>query len=607
MAAPYVDAWIEGNKDMKDIKPLKMFAGLGFLVSLYWKYRKSTLLFLTLFCMLGGALPFASIVIPKLIIDELTNEQNIAHIGLAVAALLLSTLFGKTLIDFFRAKYEVGQLYIADRFSIDMGVNLYESDLSTIEKASFLDTLTRSSKFMNAEYTGFGGVLIKVSDIISNGITTVGIISIISLLNPFITLMFVALGVTTTLFNASIKKKTVSIYMEQSSYQRKVNYDFELFHSYRFAKEVRINNMLHWLIERYRSSIENIFGFSKKRMYLSLRAQVFTNIVAVLQQGIAYAYLVYSVIQKHFGIGSFMMYLSAINTFSGSISGLMNAFVDLRRYTDYYDAVEEFFDMPKRQREGKTSCSFSTAPSIEFRNVSFHYDNQSDTLKNINITIHAGEKLAIVGENGAGKTTFIKLLTKLYKPTEGEILLNGKDIQEYDFDEYVKHISIVFQDFALFAVSLRENITAGLSVSDEEIIDVLHRSGFSDRLARLEKGLDTTIYKTLDDNGIELSAGEGQKIAMARALLKDAPIIILDEPSASLDPRAEYGMYMQFNKMVEGKTALFISHRLASTQFCDKIAVFSKGEIVEYGTHSDLMQNKRLYHELFSMQARFYV
>ncbi|MDR2150454.1 MAG: ABC transporter ATP-binding protein/permease [Spirochaetaceae bacterium] len=593
-------------KEKKPIKSQKLFAGLGFLLSLYWKYRKSTLLFLALFCLLSGLLPFASIIIPKFILDELINEQNIIRIAVAVVVLLFSTLFGESATDFFHSRYEIGQQYIADHFAVDMGIHLYKSDLASIEKASFLDTLTRSAKFMNAEYTGFGGVLLKAANIVSYGITTIGIISIISLLNPFIMLIFIGLGVITTIFNAHIKKKLVALSLEHAAMQRKVNYDFSLFEGNRFAKEVRINNMLPWITKRYSSSLGAMFDLSAKQWNLGLHGQLFTNSVTVIQQGIAYAYLVYSVIQGQFGIGSFMMYLGAINTFSGSITSLMNAFVDLRRYTDYYDAVKEFFDTPQYQRAGKDACSLSAAPEIEFRNVSFHYANQKDTLKNINITIHAGEKLAIVGENGAGKTTLIKLLIRLYKPTEGEILLNGKNIQDYDFDEYVKQISIVFQDFALFAVSLRENITVGRSIDDKEIIAVLERSGFSERLARLEKGLDTTIYKTLDDNGIELSAGEGQKIAMARALLKDTPLIILDEPSASLDPRAEYEIYQQFNQMVSGKTALFISHRLSSTQFCDKIAVLKQGRLVEYGTHPELMQRKQLYHELFSMQAQFY-
>jgi ATP-binding cassette subfamily B protein/ATP-binding cassette subfamily C protein len=264
--------------------------------------------------------------------------------------------------------------------------------------------------------------------------------------------------------------------------------------------------------------------------------------------------------------------------------------------------------MEKRQREGKRLPLPRTAgPVIEFRNVSFRYPNQERyTLKNINITIRGGEKLSIVGENGAGKTTFTKLLARFYRPTEGTIYLNGVDIQDYDYDQYAEMFSVLFQDFALFVMPLRDNITLGRNIGDKEIITALEQSGFKDRLARLEKGLDTPVYKTFDETGFEPSGGEGQKIAMARALLKGAPVVILDEPTAALDPRAEYEMYMRFNEMVHGKTAIFISHRLASVTFCVKVAVFKNGEIVDHGTHDELMKKQGLYHELFTMQAQFY-
>jgi ABC-type multidrug transport system fused ATPase/permease subunit len=195
---------------------------------------------------------------------------------------------------------------------------------------------------------------------------------------------------------------------------------------------------------------------------------------------------------------------------------------------------------------------------------------------------------------------------RLYKPTEGQILLNGVDIQDYAFDDYVKAISVVFQDFVLFSMSLKENVSLGRDTPTEKITGVLQRSGFAEKLSSLDRGIETPLYKTFDETGIEPSGGEGQRIALARALLKDAPIVILDEPTAALDPRAEYEIYMSFNKMVSGKTAVFISHRLSSSRFCDKIAVFKHGEIVEYGSHGELMEKKGLYQELFTMQAQFY-
>jgi ATP-binding cassette subfamily B protein/ATP-binding cassette subfamily C protein len=317
---------------------------------------------------------------------------------------------------------------------------------------------------------------------------------------------------------------------------------------------------------------------------------------------------VYSVINKHFGIGSFTMYLAAINSFSGAMFSLMDSVVDLRRFSDFYEAVDKYLNMEKRLREGKRlPLARSEDPVIEFRNVSFRYPNQEKyTLKNVNITIKGGQKLSIVGENGAGKTTFIKLLTRFYRPTEGAIYLNGVDIQDYDYDNYADMFSVLFQDFALFVMPLRDNITLGRPIEDRDIVTALEQSGFKDKFDKLEKGLDTAVYKTFDETGFEPSGGEGQKIAMARALLKGAPVVILDEPTAALDPRAEYEMYMRFNEMVHKKTAIFISHRLASVKFCDAVAVFKDGEIAEYGTHDDLMKKQGFYNELFTMQAQFY-
>lgn len=218
-----------------------------------------------------------------------------------------------------------------------------------------------------------------------------------------------------------------------------------------------------------------------------------------------------------------------------------------------------------------------------------------------------GEKLSIVGENGAGKTTFIKLLTRLYDPTDGEIFLDGLNIKDIDYDSYMSVFSTVFQDYKLFAFSLQENVALGLPQDKAKVESALRRVGFGDRLGRLKNGVDTAVYKNFDAEGFEPSGGESQKIAMARALYKNAPVFVLDEPTAALDPRAEFEIYQHFNELVEGKTTIYISHRLSSTKFCDKIAVFDHGHIVEYGTHDELMKKKGKYAELFKMQAQFYI
>ena len=246
--------------------------------------------------------------------------------------------------------------------------------------------------------------------------------------------------------------------------------------------------------------------------------------------------------------------------------------------------------------------------TIEFRNVGFKYPRSEQfVLRNVNITIRPEEHLSIVGLNGAGKTTFIKLLCRLYDVTEGEIRVDGVNIKEYSDEEYRKLFSVVFQDFKLFAFSLRDNIALAAEVEDGRINETLKLSGFYEDAQRLEHGLETTLFKAYDEKGTELSGGQQQKTAISRALYKNAPIVILDEPTAALDPMAEYDIYRRFDTLVGGKTAIYISHRLSSCKFCDKIAVFAEDTIKEYGTHEELVSLKNgIYAEMFAAQAQYY-
>ena len=245
--------------------------------------------------------------------------------------------------------------------------------------------------------------------------------------------------------------------------------------------------------------------------------------------------------------------------------------------------------------------------SIDFLHH-FQYPN-TDTyvLKHVNLKFKVGEKLAVVGMNGSGKTTFIKLMCRLYDPTEGEILLNGVNIKKYDYNEYMSIFSVVFQDFRLFSFSLGQNVSASASYDREKVIECLKKAGFAERLNSLPNDLDTFLYKDIDAEGVEISGGEAQKLALARALYKNTPFIILDEPTAALDPISEYEVYSKFNEIAGTKTSIYISHRLASCRFCDKIAVFHEGEIIQIGSHEELLaDSKGKYYELWNAQAQYY-
>ena len=285
-------------------------------------------------------------------------------------------------------------------------------------------------------------------------------------------------------------------------------------------------------------------------------------------------------------------------------------FQDIEKRSSYAYEIVKFMEYPPYMEKGERKIeNLDGGHTIEFRNVGFSYPGTGvKVLDNVSITLHSGEKLSVVGLNGAGKTTFIKLLCRLYDADSGEILLDGVNIREYDYDEYMKLFSVVFQDFRLLAFSVDDNILLGRSEPPETVDGLLEKVGLDEKVKSLPNGHDTMMFKQFDKEGVELSGGEQQKLAIARALYKNAPVVILDEPTAALDPVAEYEIYKRFDELVGGKTGIYISHRLSSCKFCDRIAVFSEGTIKEYGTHDELLRKKDgIYSEMFTAQAQYYI
>lgn len=323
-------------------------------------------------------------------------------------------------------------------------------------------------------------------------------------------------------------------------------------------------------------------------------------------QGSSYIYVVLSAIKGALSAGDVVKFAVSLYSFWGSMASLMTQTATLIQMSKRMEDTLEFFVLPEREKTEKIpemlgECVF------EFKNVSFSYPGSDQkALKNISCTLRKGERIAVVGLNGSGKTTFIKLLCRLYHPSEGEILFNGVNIEEYDFDSYVRLLSVVFQDFKLFSFTLGENVGACEDYDAERVKENLETAGFGERFAELENGCETVLYKNFEENGIDVSGGEAQKIALARALYKDAPFMILDEPTAALDPIAEYEIYSRFNNFTNEKGAVYISHRLSSCVFCDRIMVFENGSIVQQGSHASLVGADGLYSELWNAQAKYY-
>lgn len=312
-----------------------------------------------------------------------------------------------------------------------------------------------------------------------------------------------------------------------------------------------------------------------------------------------------------FGIGSITQYVGAITAMCGGVRGIFLLATDLCMNACYLDTIKKYLEIPDHMYHGSLTTEKRSDRNyeVEFKNVSFKYPGTEKwVLRNVSMKFRIGSRLAIVGENGSGKSTFIKLLCRLYDPQEGEILLNGIDIRKYKYEDYMELFSVVFQDFKLLAGALGSNVAGSRSFDKERAEKALSDAGFAERLASMEKGLETSLYRRFDENGVEPSGGEAQKIAIARALYKNAPFLILDEPTAALDPIAEAEIYAQLNQIAGDKTSIYISHRLSSCRFCEEILVFDKGSIVEQGSHEALLENTSgKYYTLWNAQAQYYI
>ncbi len=355
-------------------------------------------------------------------------------------------------------------------------------------------------------------------------------------------------------------------------------------------------------------------SWEKKQKYGNFKMAVFPAMASVLiglGNAVCYLFVAIKAFFGAYGAGSVVQYVSVLSRLGEGIQDLMFLLSDNEVYCTYLQKMYDYLDIPKHMYQGSLTVEKREDNEyyVEFRDVSFRYPKtEKDVLRHVNLKFKVGEKLAVVGMNGSGKTTFIKLLCRLYDPTGGEILLNGVDIRKYDYEEYMSIFSVVFQDFKLFSFRLGQNVSASVTCDKERAENCLWKAGFGERLQELENGLDTYLYKDFEEKGVEVSGGEAQKIALARALYKDAPFIILDEPTAALDPVAEYEVYSRFNEIVEDKTAIYISHRLSSCRFCDVIAVFDEGQVVQRGTHEELLGDvDGMYYQLWNAQAQYYV
>lgn len=414
------------------------------------------------------------------------------------------------------------------------------------------------------------------------------------------------------LLNSKVNAKSTSAQDKLYVGMRKQAAYTDILENYRFGKELRIFGA-HRLIHEQTDDLMNNFVFECYREANDYQKRItsMTSALETVITGTIYLFLALKAMAGIFTVGSLVKYVGIISQLVQGINELGMA-VSLVIYELHYaNYLFDIIDTPNIQHPGTLPVEKRDDNEflLSFENVSFSYPGSDEyVLKNFSATFKVGERLAVVGPNGSGKTTMIKLLCRLYDPQEGEITLNGIDIRKYNIEEYRSLFSVVFQDFKVFSLPLGENVAASVDVDSEKADEALKQAGMGDYKSKFSKGLKTSLYQDFEEDGVDISGGEAQKIALARALYKDAPFIILDEPTAALDPIAEAELYKSFNRFVGERTAVYISHRLSSCRFCDKILVFENGKSVQTGTHEELLSiEDGLYNKLWNAQAQYYV
>lgn len=546
-----------------------------------------------------------------MILDLLESGKSMAYflqaIGLVIGLLIVLTGV-KTYLHFYmsipKISCRTGIIEsIAEKFSI--------TSFPNVEDEKFLKLQEKASSASNNNSKATEDVWNKIEDLVRYSFSLLIYFVILTKLKWWILLLIIGTSVLEHAINRQIVQWQYNHRDEEATHFKRIMYFWRQSKDVGLGKDIRIFGMKSWLMDMFDDAIRTYEAFISRRERKYIWMNVLDLILSFLRNGVAYIYVAKLVVEGNLPASLFVLYIATIGNLTEQMLGIMDTCNTMNRYSMEINVVREYFDYKEQFRfEGgkKLPDAADGKYEIELRNVSFRYpNNDMDTLHNINLRIAPGEKVAIVGLNGAGKTTLIRLISGFYDPTEGEVLLNGINIKEFNRREYYRLFSAVFQEFSILDATINDNITLEDDATNpKRVWEVISKAGLEVKVKNLPDGLNTIIGKKIYENGVLLSGGEEQRLILARALYKDAPILLLDEPTAALDPIAENDIYHKYNSMINGKTSVFISHRLASTRFCDRILLLDKGRIIEEGTHDSLILASGEYAKLFNVQKKYY-
>lgn len=593
-------------------KKYKLLSNIMYALANIWNWDRTFYLYFVILLPVSVILSVMNIYFPKILIDSLMGKYQFSRV-VAIICTYFVFSFCLTLIRLFcNAKLSSRKYSISYRYQNEIWKKYMRTDFPNT------DSPQENLKLQNAINDATGTcspefIWRSIFDLLKSALGVITYGAIIISFSPSILLALFFSACVTYLIGRWEKNYYERNKDHIASLDRKIGYLSRLSSDFDSAKDIRIFDLGPWINSKITTLHDEKEKWQKKANWRSYLCRGYEALLTLVREGLAYALLTIMLLENKIETGDFVFLFGTVTGFSAWLNGISNKFNELVSRSIKIGYYRDYFDIRDKFNHGlgcalPSKCDFPMR--IEFVNVSYKYSSAKEddyALKKINLKINPGQKIAIVGENGAGKTTLVKLLCGLYYPTIGTVRINGKDVSEYNIDEYYSMFSVVFQDVYMLPITIKEFISSCEETTNVERVNaVISQVGLTEKINALEKGIDTHLVKGVYDDSVDLSGGEKQKLVLARALYKDAPIIVFDEPTSALDPIAENDLYIKYSEFARGKTSIYISHRLASTRFCDRIIYVKNGEIAEMGSHEELMKLKGQYYAMFELQSQYY-
>lgn len=589
-----------------------LWQNTGFMLRTSRKYAKSVFPLCIVLALLSAGKSVAELLIAPAILNKIELSASLGSVVFTIAAFALVLMLLSGLRSYVDTNALFGRIAVRSQgIYLSISRKYAETSYPNLLNTDFLALGEKASAACSANSEASEAIWTTLTDLMTSCIGFIVYLALLTNLNLWLAALVAATTAVSYFASKRINEWGYLHRSEELELTKKIEYANKTATSREFAKDIRMFGLRGWLEDLWGSTMRLYSAFCAKRERKYIWANIIDIVLTFLRNGIAYAFLIGITVKNRLPASQFLLYFAALSGFAQWVVEILDKLSVMHKQSLDISTIREFLDWDEPfDLNGGERIAFEPNKQYEIRldNVSFRYPKaDKDTLSHINLTVHPGEKLAIVGLNGAGKTTLVKLVCGFLDPTEGRILLNGEDIRKFNRNDYYALFSAVFQEFSVLDVTVKENVAQCVDGIDEtRVWQCIDKAGLTEKIKSLPKGIETHLGRRVFKDGVEFSGGQTQRLMLARALYKNAPILVLDEPTAALDPIAENDIYQKYNDMTHGRTSFFISHRLASTRFCDRIIFVDSGKIAEEGTHDELLKNGGGYAYMFEVQSKYY-